>query len=114
MQVSCLLQRHDDPVAPGISRDQEDDHEDEKHPGADSVDLDKDSAGVQRAFTTKASTFYNIIVRFSKLWVPGNRVRGFDEQLTAHIHPPFEPWYSGQEPSNKRGERLKTALSVTS
>jgi hypothetical protein len=42
-----LLKRHECSVVPGISRYQEDDHEDEEHPGTESVDLDEESASVR-------------------------------------------------------------------
>ena len=40
MKISRLLQREDNPIPPGISWDQEYDHKDQKHPGANSIDLD--------------------------------------------------------------------------
>ena len=53
MQVFRLLQRHQGPVVPGVSRYQEDDHEDEEHPGTDSIDFDEEPASVQRKFTIR-------------------------------------------------------------
>jgi len=41
VQVPGLLQRHKSSVVPGVSRYQEDDHEDEEHPGTESIDLDE-------------------------------------------------------------------------
>jgi hypothetical protein len=51
MQVFRLLQRQQDFVIPGISRYQEDGHEDEEHPGTKSIYLDEKSDGVQFVFT---------------------------------------------------------------
>lgn len=53
VQVPGLLQRHKSSVVPGISRYQEDDHEDEEHPGTESIDLDEKSASVQLEFTIR-------------------------------------------------------------
>jgi hypothetical protein len=44
-------QRHDDPVPPCISRNNEDDHKDQQHPGTNSVDLDQELARFQLCFT---------------------------------------------------------------
>jgi len=51
VHISRLLQGQQCPVPPGVSRDEEDDHEDEKHPGADPVYLDKKSASLQSKFS---------------------------------------------------------------
>jgi len=51
MHVLRLLQRHYYPICPGVAGDQEDDHENEKHPGRDSVYLDEESANIQTKFT---------------------------------------------------------------
>ena len=48
MHVLSHLQRQQDFVRPGVARYQEDDHEDEEHPGRESINLDEKSAGVQR------------------------------------------------------------------
>lgn len=64
MQVPCLLQRQQGSVVPGVARYQEDDHEDEEHPGTESVDLDEYSAGIQFKFTIRA-----IVARGLKLMV---------------------------------------------
>jgi hypothetical protein len=60
MQVFRLLQRQQDFVIPGVSRYQEDGHEDEEHPGTKSIDLDEKSANVQFEFTIIALGFAGI------------------------------------------------------
>jgi hypothetical protein len=51
MHVLRLLQRHYDPICPGVAGDQEDDHEQEKHPGGDAIYLNEESANIQNKFT---------------------------------------------------------------
>jgi hypothetical protein len=60
MHISGQLQRDDYPVPPCISRNNEDDHEYQKQPGANSVNLDEELAGVQLCFTACFSNLYNI------------------------------------------------------
>lgn len=47
-------------MIPGVSRYQEDGHEDEEHPGTKSIDLDEKSAGVQFEFTIVSLCFARI------------------------------------------------------
>jgi hypothetical protein len=51
VHIYGIFQRKQYSVPPGISRDQEDDHEDKKYPGADAVYLDEKSATIQSKFT---------------------------------------------------------------
>ena len=60
VQVFRLLQRQQDSVVPGVSRNQEDDHEDEEHPGTESVDLEEESASIQFEFTIMGICFARI------------------------------------------------------
>ena len=53
VHISGLLQGQQCPVPPGISWDEKDYHEDEKHPGADSVYLDEKSASLQNIITLR-------------------------------------------------------------
>ena len=54
------LQRQQDSVVPGVSRYQEDDHEDEEHPSTESIDLKEESASVRYGIHLMRSCFAGI------------------------------------------------------
>ena len=60
MYMSGQLPSDDYPFPPCISRNNEDDHEYQKQPGANSVNLDEELAGVQLCFTDGSLNLYNI------------------------------------------------------
>ena len=93
MHVLSHLQRQQDFVRPGVARYQEDDHEDEEHPGRESINLDEKSAGVQRKFTISVLVFARI-----KMCGFFLDLRGVNLMAVYNL---ISKSYISEEPSNK-------------